>query len=75
MSQTGDCVVGYVRQILGAGDPPLVGKLGFFGRRTALIRGREMEQVLIDYLGSKMWVNVDKHDILPIGAWDPVDCL
>lgn len=65
--------IGRVKQIMAAGDPPLVGETPIFDRRTAEIQGKRVEQVEISYLDSMQFINVNPRDI--VVGWDPHDCL
>jgi len=62
---------GVVRQVMAAGDPPIVGEVPFSDRREIEIRGRLYQQVEINYLGGRQFINVEPRDIV----WDPHDCL
>jgi hypothetical protein len=54
------------RQVIAHGQPPITRVIPAYGQRTVTIRGREVQQLCIYYLGDMLWINVDDEDIRPV---------
>lgn len=67
--------VAKLKQVMAAGDPPLIGTTPVYDRRTVVIAGKDTEQAQINFLGDLTWINVTPGDVLPEGGWDAHDCL